>query len=57
MKRFVQNAIAFLVLASTTACTYNVSMAHTQGSANDVIDDNASNTPSFDADVDLPLVP
>lgn len=29
------------------SCTFNVSMAHTEGTADDVIDDTASNTPNI----------
>jgi predicted small secreted protein len=58
MKKFVLNAIAFLVLATTTtACTYNVSMAHTSGMAEDVIDDTASNTPNVSPTVTVPMTP
>ena len=37
-----------------SACTYNVSMAHTEGSATDVIDDTASNTPNVSPTVSIP---
>lgn len=37
------------------SCTYNVSMAHTDGTATDVIDDNMSNTPTVEAT--LPVAP
>jgi hypothetical protein len=57
MKKFVLKALAGLVLASTTACTYNVSMAHTQGTADDVIDDTASNTPNVSPTVTIPVTP
>lgn len=40
-----------------TSCTYNVSMAHTQGMADDVIDDTASNTPNISPNVTVPLTP
>lgn len=57
MKKFVLKAVALLVLASTTACTYNVSMAHTSGYADDVIDDTASNTPNVSPTVTVPMTP
>ncbi len=41
----------------TTACTYNVSMAHTSGVADDVIDDTNSNTPSTSLSVPISIVP
>lgn len=34
-------ALGLLIFLSTS-CTYNISMAHTQGSADDVIDDTQS---------------
>jgi hypothetical protein len=40
-----------------SSCTYNVSMAHTSGVADDVIDDNASNTPNIAPTVTVPLTP
>lgn len=29
-----------------TACTYSITMVHTQGEATDVVDETASNTPT-----------
>ena len=56
MKKFVLGAIASLMLATTTtACTYNVSMAHTQGRADDVIDDTASNMPDVSPTITVPV--
>ena len=40
-----------LMAALLTGCTFNVSMAHTTGTAEDVIDDNASNTPTVTASI------
>lgn len=40
-----------------TGCTYNISMAHTEGSATDVIDDTATNTPDVKPTVTIPLSP
>ena len=39
-------SLAIVAALTITGCTYNVSMAHTQGTATDTIDDTASNTPS-----------
>lgn len=47
--------IAAVVTLWCSSCTYNVSMAHTEGVATDVIDDNMSNAPT--ADINLPTVP
>lgn len=37
----------FICMMCLGSCTYNVSMAHTEGSATDVIDDNLTNTPDI----------
>jgi len=41
----------------STSCTYNISMAHTSGYADDVIDDTASNTPNVSPVINIPLSP
>ena len=41
--------ICLFLTICLASCTYNVSMAHTSGTAEDVIDDTASNTPSTSA--------
>lgn len=45
-----------IVCAILCGCTYNISMAHTQGSAVDVIDDAATNTPTVTANIPIPGV-
>jgi len=40
-------AIIFVLAVILTGCTYNISMVHTQGTATDVIDDTATNTPTI----------
>jgi hypothetical protein len=40
-----------------TGCTYNVSMAHTEGLSNDVIDDTSENTPDISPQVTIPMSP
>lgn len=58
MNSFVLKFFALVLLAtSLTACTYNVSMAHTQGTADDVIDDTASNTPNVAPNITIPVTP
>lgn len=54
MKKFVLFNILLLALA-TAACTYNVSMAHTEGQAEDVIDDTASNNPNVSPSLSIPV--
>lgn len=46
-----------LMTISLCSCTYNVSMAHTEGTATDTIDDTASNTPNVSPNVTVPLTP
>lgn len=53
MNIFVQTA-CLSVLLLTSSCTYNVSMAHTEGTATDVIDDTASNTPTVSPTISVP---
>ena len=37
-----------------SGCTYNISMAHTEGTASDVIDDTQSNQPVVSPTVSIP---
>lgn len=55
MKSFVLNLLTLSMLSCMTACTYNVSMAHTEGVADDVIDDTASNTPNVSPTITVPV--
>lgn len=57
MKNFVLPTLCLLVSAITTGCTYNISMAHTSGYAEDVIDDTASNTPNVSPNINVPVTP
>ncbi len=50
MKRLI--SISLLLL---TSCTINVSMANTEGKAEDVIDDTQTNTPNISPNVSIPL--
>lgn len=47
----------FFVCSTFHACSFNVSMAHTSGSAEDVIDDTATNSPTVSPHVTVPLTP
>ncbi len=51
MKKTIFMASTTMILF--TGCTYNISMAHTEGQANDVIDDTQSNQPNVSPDVNL----
>ena len=46
--------ILAMFLLLMTACTYNISMAHTEGAASDVIDDTATNTPDVSPTLTIP---
>lgn len=48
--------LVYLTCLALTGCTYNVSMAHTEGSAQDVIDDTASNEPDVSPTVSIPAM-
>ena len=52
-----QILISFLLSYSLTSCTYNVSMAHTEGTAEDVIDDTATSNPNISPDLTIPFTP
>lgn len=38
--------ISLILMPLLTACTYSITMVHTQGEAQDVVDETATNTPS-----------
>ncbi len=50
--RFLLSVFACLMLG---ACTFNVSMAHTSGTASDTIDDTQTNEPVVSPTVSLPI--
>lgn len=52
MKYFIYSLMFIL-----SSCTYNISMAHTEGSAEDVIDDTASNSPDVSPKLNVPFGP
>ena len=45
------------IVCLLSGCTFNISMAHTEGVADDVIDDTASNTPNVSPIINLPVSP
>lgn len=55
MKKIAFTFTLFTMIFCLFSCTYNISMAHTQGTADDVIDDAASNTPNLSPTVSIPL--
>jgi len=54
MKKFL---FLIMVCCFLTSCTYNISMAHTEGTASDVIDDTQSNTPDVSPTITVPISP
>jgi hypothetical protein len=52
MKKLI---LGIFLCGISASCTYNVSMAHTEGSAEDVIDDNLTNTPTVSPDIKIPI--
>lgn len=55
MKQFVLKCLMMAPLCLFfNSCTYNVSMAHTEGTAEDVIDDTQSNTPNVSPNLSIP---
>lgn len=50
-------SVIFISCLLLNSCTFNMSMAHTQGTATDVIDDTASNTPNISPTITVPVSP
>jgi len=46
MTHLIYILLCFTISSLLTSCTYSITMVHTQGSATDVVDETASNTPS-----------
>jgi hypothetical protein len=40
-----------------SACTYSITMVHTEGEASDVVDENQSAHPNISPDISLPITP
>ena len=43
----------FLLFPLTTSCTINITLAHTQGYANDLVDETASTDPEVETEIPL----
>lgn len=54
MKKLI---IALAAIGLLTACTYSITMVHTEGTASDVVDETATNTPSTSVSVPVSVVP
>lgn len=51
----VKKFFLLMTIAVLSSCTYNVSMAHTEGQAEDVIDDNLTNEPDVSPSFSAPV--
>jgi hypothetical protein len=47
----------FLCLLLTSGCTYSVIVNHTEGIAEDLVDENQSASPDVKTDINLPKLP
>lgn len=46
MENFLRSIFIFVCMTCLQACTYSITMVHTQGEATDVVDETATNAPS-----------
>lgn len=53
----MNKAIVFLIVLCLTACTYSITMVHTEGQADDVVDETSTNAPSTSATIPLSTIP
>ena len=55
------NLVILMVMCSLifmlSGCTYSINMAHTQGTATDLIDETQSNEPNVSPNVSIPIRP
>lgn len=49
--------LSLLMANLLTGCTYAITMVHTEGTATDVVDETATNTPSTSVSVPLSAIP
>lgn len=49
--------LGFILLLFFTGCTYNISMVHTQGQAEDVIDNDQAADPNISPNITIPIKP
>jgi hypothetical protein len=52
---FMRYVLSLALLSILTACTYSITMVHTEGSATDIVDENQ--TPTADVTASLPTIP
>ena len=53
--RYMKRIALLLAALFMTSCTYNVSMAHTEGTATDTIQDTQTDTPTVSPQFSIPL--
>lgn len=51
----MKKIVLLMLTCLLASCTYNVSMAHTQGTATDTIDDTMSNRPDVSPEISVPV--
>ena len=49
--------IIFPFLFVFHSCTYSITMVHTEGTASDVVDETATNTPNVSPTITVPMIP
>jgi hypothetical protein len=47
--------LSYAMLIGFTACTFNFSMVHTEGTAADIVDDTTSTSPTISPNVSIPV--
>ncbi|HET9433045.1 MAG TPA: hypothetical protein VFO37_04775 [Chitinophagaceae bacterium] len=52
----IKKPLFFLCMIFLNSCTYNISMVHTQGTAEDVIDSNQSAEPDISPEISIPAI-
>ncbi len=52
----VVGAVCLLSMFALAGCTYNISMAHTEGTASDVIDDTQSPQNTVSPNIEIPAI-
>ncbi len=55
---FMMLIVGIVALFSTiSSCTYSITMVHTEGTASDVVDETATNSPDIKPDITIPITP
>ncbi len=51
----MKKILNMMMCLSLSSCTYNVTMAHTEGAASDLIDETSENTPTVSTEIRMPI--